>query len=358
MVQTAALKDAAVSSRLLLTEMISSMREGFMLVEHDGIISAANEAASSFLGGRDLESQQLTAVVSNDVINEAFHRALTNHERTETKVEIRIRNDNRVYDMRVTPLSLADKKGRTSAIGIFYDITRLERLEKVRQEFLSNVSHELRTPLTSILAFVETLEEGGLDDRENNRRFLEIIRRNAQRMHHLIDDILELSAIEAGKIEIKPNVFALAPLADDVWSAMTKKASARNISFVNDVGGEVTIYADSRRIEQILTNLFSNAIKFNREGGTITVTYKQTSAFHEICVTDTGDGIDQAQLPRIFERFYRTDTARSRELGGTGLGLAIVKHLSRLHGGEVRVESILGTGSTFIIELPISGDVR
>lgn len=357
MAQTAALKDAAVSSRLLLKEMISSMREGFMLVEHDGFISAANEAASSFLGGEALESQQLTSVVNHNVINEAFRRALENNERTETKVEIRIRNDNRVYDMRVTPLSFADKSGRTSAIGIFYDITRLERLEKVRQEFLSNVSHELRTPLTSILAFVETLEDGGLDDRENNRRFLEIIRRNAERMHHLIDDILELSAIEAGKVEIKPNVFRLAPLVEDVWSAMTKKATARNISFVNEVGGEVTIYADSRRIEQILTNLFSNAIKFNREGGNIAVTYKKTLSFHEISVIDTGEGIAQEQLPRIFERFYRTDTARSRELGGTGLGLAIVKHLSRLHRGEASVKSTPGKGSTFIIELPIAGEI-
>ena len=256
--------------------------------------------------------------------------------------------------MRVTPLSLADKKGHNSAIGIFYDITRLERLEKVRQEFLSNVSHELRTPLTSILAFVETLEDGGLEDRENNRRFLEIIRRNAERMHHLIDDILELSAIEAGKVEIKPKIFLLAPLVEEVWSLMARKARAKNISFENEVFGEVAIFADSRRVEQILTNLIGNALKFNREGGSIAVTYKKTSSFHQISVIDTGEGISGEQLPRIFERFYRTDTARSRELGGTGLGLAIVKHLSRLHGGEARVESTPGTGSTFTIELPLA----
>ena len=149
---TAELKDAATSSRLLLNEMISSMREAIILVEHDGVISAANEAASSFLGGRSLESQQLAAVIQDEVIRQAFRRALENGERTETEVEIHVRADKRVYDMRVTPLSLADKKGHKSAIGIFYDITRVERLERVRQEFLSNVSHELRTPLTSILA--------------------------------------------------------------------------------------------------------------------------------------------------------------------------------------------------------------
>lgn len=358
MLPPAASKDAATSSRLLLNEMISSMREAIILVEHDGVISAANEAANSFLGGQSLGFQQLAAVIDDDVIRDAFHRALEQNERTETQVEIRVRADNRVYDMRVTPLSLADKKGHKSAIGIFYDITRVERLEKVRQEFLSNVSHELRTPLTSILAFVETLEDGGLDDRENNKRFLEIIRRNAERMHHLIDDILELSAIEAGKIEIKPNSFLLAPLVEEVWSLMTRKARARNISFANEVGGDVTIFADPRRIEQILTNLFSNALKFNREGGKIAVKYKNTGAFHQISVNDTGEGIAREQLPRIFERFYRTDTARSRELGGTGLGLAIVKHLSRLHGGEALVESTPGIGSSFIIELPVAGRSR
>lgn len=334
--------------------MISSMREGIILVEHDGVISASNEAASDFLGGRNLESQHLSSVIDDELIHDAFARALVSNERTETKVEIRIRNDNRVYDMRVTPLSFADKKGRASAIGIFYDITRLERLEKVRQEFLSNVSHELRTPLTSILAFVETLEDGGLYDRENNQRFLEVIRRNAERMHHLIDDILELSAIEAGKVEILARNFLLSPLVDEVWSSMSRKAEKKNISFTNDVAGDVAIFADSRRIEQILTNLFSNAVKFTREGGSISVAYERSNSFHQIRVIDNGEGIAAEQLPRIFERFYRTDTARSRELGGTGLGLAIVKHLSRLHGGEARVESTLGKGSTFIIELPVS----
>lgn len=350
--QTAVIKEIASSSRLLLNEMISSMREGIILVEHDGVISASNEAASDFLGGRTLEAQHLSAVIDNKMIHDAFRNALESAERTETKVEIRVRNDNRVYDMRVTPLSFADKQGHASAIGIFYDITRLERLEKVRQEFLSNVSHELRTPLTSILAFVETLEDGGLYDRENNQRFLEVIRRNAERMHHLIDDILELSAIEAGKIEILAREFSLSPLVDDVWSSMSRKAEKKNITFSNEVARGVTIFADSRRIEQILTNLFSNAVKFTRDGGRVSVAYHKLGSFHQIRVIDTGEGIAAEQLTRIFERFYRTDTARSRELGGTGLGLAIVKHLSRLHGGEASVESTLGKGSTFIIELP------
>lgn len=344
--------DVIFSSRILLEEMISSMREGVIVVEKDGRIFASNPAARNLLGdGGDIEARYLREIIQSEAVLQPFHKALEKGVRTETKVEIFARNDNRVYDLRVSPLSFAEKKEEKSAIGIFYDITRLERLEKVRQEFLSNVSHELRTPLTSILAFVETLEDSALEDEANNRRFLSVIRRNAERMHHLIDDILELSAIEAGKVTIRRKSIPLAPLVEEVWSALAKKAHRRNISFKNEVAQATTVFADSHRLEQILTNLMSNAVKFNREGGLVTVSYKKREDFHQICVIDTGEGIAREHLPRIFERFYRTDTARVRELGGTGLGLAIVKHLARLHDGEARVVSAIGKGSTFIIEL-------
>ena len=352
--QVTAVDQSAFSSRVLLKEMISSMREGIIMVERDGLVSASNPAAEVLFGeGGNIEARHLTEIIPHEAVQEAFLKALESGTRTETQVELRVNNDNRVYDLRVAPLSFADKKSRKSAIGIFYDITRIERLERVRQEFLSNVSHELRTPLTSILAFVETLADGALDDKENNRRFLEVIRRNAERMHHLIDDILELSAIEAGKTEVKPRTFRLSPLVQDVWSSFSEKSQGKpNITFKNEVPWDATVYADPRRVEQILTNLISNAVKFNREGGEVSVSYEQKNGFHQIRVTDTGDGIAPEHLPRIFERFYRTDTARSRELGGTGLGLAIVKHLARLHGGEARVVSSIGKGSTFIVDLP------
>jgi two-component system phosphate regulon sensor histidine kinase PhoR len=334
--------------------MISSMREGIIVVERSGLVSASNPAARILFGrGEAIESRHLTEIIPNDTVQVAFLRALEEGARTESQVEIFVNNDNRVYDLRVAPLSFAEKKNKLSAIGIFYDITRIERLERVRQEFLSNVSHELRTPLTSILAFVETLADGALEDIENNRRFLDVIRRNAERMHHLIDDILELSAIEAGKTEVKPRQIALHPLVQDVWSSYSeKKQGGLNITFANTVPDDAVIFADPRRLEQILTNLISNAVKFNRDDGSVTVAYERRDGFHEIRVTDNGEGITAEHLPRIFERFYRTDTARSRELGGTGLGLAIVKHLARLHGGEARVTSTVGEGSTFIIDLP------
>ena len=341
------------SSRELLQEMISSIREGVIVLEKDGRIFASNPAAKSLFGaGCEIDSRLLKEVVADEAVHNALRTALEMSKSTETKIEISVRNDTRVYDLRAAPLSFAERKEQTLAIGIFYDITRLERLEKVRQEFLSNVSHELRTPLTSILAFVETLDSGALEDDENNRRFLAIIRRNAERMHHLIDDVLELSLIEAGKVSVAPEKVRLAPLIDEVLSSLAKKAQKRGLAFENNVSKNTRVYADPRRLEQILINLLSNAVKFNRENGTVSVSHRKDARLDLIEVVDTGEGIAVEHLPRIFERFYRTDTARSRELGGTGLGLAIVKHLARLHHGEVTVKSTVGEGSTFTIILP------
>lgn len=345
-------KEAIFSSRDLLQEMISSIREGVIVVDTNRRILASNPTVRNLLRvDEDIGSRRLQEIVSDDAVHAAFDKALDG-ESTQTKIEIAARYETRVYDLRAAPLSFAEKKEQRHAIGIFYDITRLERLEKVRQEFLSNVSHELRTPLTSILAFVETLDDGALEDKENNRRFLAVIRRNAERMHHLIDDVLELSLIEAGKVTVSPGLIQLAPLVDEAWSSLAKKAQKRAVSFENEVSKGTAIYADSRRLEQILINLLSNAIKFNRDGGRVSVSHRKTNGYHQIKVTDTGEGIAREHMPRIFERFYRTDTARSREPGGTGLGLAIVKHLARLHHGEVTVASSIGKGSTFIIALP------
>lgn len=349
--QQAKTDDPSFSSRTLLEGMISGMREGVIVIENDWHVYASNEVARGLLGNGQMDDQALKTVIADEMVHAAFKGALERSESSETKIEIRVGRDNRVYDLRVAPLSFAEAKAQKLAIGIFYDITRLERLEKVRQEFLSNVSHELRTPLTSILAFVETLEDGALEDPENNRRFLNVIRRNAERMHHLIDDILELSSIEAGKVTVRPKLLDLRPLVEEVWSPLVEKAQKRSISFTNDIPADTRVFADPRRLEQILINLLGNAVKFNREGGSVSVSYRKRPGFHQVRVTDTGEGIAPEHLPRIFERFYRTDTARSRELGGTGLGLAIVKHLARLHHGEVRVESAIGEGSTFTVEL-------
>jgi two-component system phosphate regulon sensor histidine kinase PhoR len=375
----------------LFEATMSGMREGLLVVDKDMRVVASNAAAHRLfnLSRGKLDAQRLTELTRNPAIYSAFLDALNGTEQSGVKVETH-GPERLVFDLRVVPLAsgsprssgtprvskgslgtLPDGRGSApaaeGALGVFIDVTRMERLEHVRQEFLSNVSHELRTPLTAILAFIETLEAGAMDDKEASHRFLEIIRRNATRMHDLITDILELSAIEAGNVTVRAEEIELAPLVTDVIASLSTQASEQTVVLNNLVPRDAKVFADARRLEQMLTNLVENAIKFNRENGTVSIRYeKKTEAGSAtgsslgghrslVVVEDTGEGIPAQHLERLFERFYRVDRARSREMGGTGLGLAIVKHLARAHGGEVTVASELGKGSTFTIELP---DVR
>lgn len=335
----------------LFEATLSGMREGLLVVDNDMRVVASNPAAFQLFtrASKSLQSQRLTELTRNPAIYGAFLGAMKGEERSGIKVETH-GPDRKVFDLRVVPLFASDGKGVQGAIGVFFDVTKLERLEHVRQEFLSNVSHELRTPLTAILAFIETLEGGDIDAADS-QRFLAIIRRNATRMHGLIDDILELSAIEAGNIAVQTEEIHLQHLVNDVITSLASNAANREVLVENRVGEDVRVMADPLRLEQMMTNLIDNAIKFNRTGGRVTVRHENADR-DQIFVEDSGEGIPSQHLQRLFERFYRVDRARSRELGGTGLGLAIVKHLARAHGGDVAVESVMGTGSTFAIELP------
>ncbi|MDQ2921883.1 MAG: ATP-binding protein [Acidobacteriota bacterium] len=360
----------------LFEATMSGMREGLLVVDKDMRVVASNAAAHGLfnLSRGKLNAQRLTELTRNPAIYSAFLDALQGIERSGVKIQTH-GPERLVFDLRVVPLASSNGKvteggkGSPGALGVFIDVTRIERLEQIRQEFLSNVSHELRTPLTAILAFVETLETGAMDDKESSQRFLSIIRRNAARMQDLIDDILELSAIEAGNVQVRAEQVELHPIVNDVISSLVAKTEAEVIVVTNAVPREAMVYADARRLEQMLTNLVENAIKFNRASGQVTIKYLSGSPVNEgesgiarpsavarltdrIIVEDTGEGVPAQHLERLFERFYRVDRARSREMGGTGLGLAIVKHLARAHGGEVTVTSELGKGSTFTIELP------
>ena len=359
----------------LFEATMNGMREGLLVVDKDMRVVASNTAAHRLfnLSRGKLDAQRLTELTRNPAIYSAFLDALKGTERSGVKVETH-GAERLVFDLRVVPLTNSNGKhpegstqggqGAQGALGVFIDVTRIERLEQVRQEFLSNVSHELRTPLTAMLAFIETLEAGAIDDKEASQRFLSIIRRNARRMQDLIDDTLELSAIESGNVQVRAEPVELAPIVGDVIASLATKASAQGVVVSSTVARDAMVYADARRLEQMLTNLVENAIKFNRENGTVTISYEGDAEVEaneqspvagrrsRIRVQDSGEGIPAQHLERVFERFYRADRARSREMGGTGLGLAIVKHLARAHGGEVTVTSELGKGSIFTIELP------
>lgn len=335
--------------RSTLQKILDTTREGVLVVNGDMRVTGWNSPATATFGrGGELDRKRLSEIVRDLDLHEAFRMAILNRASSEVRLELNTA-DRRRFDVHVAPLEL---DGETHGIGFFYETTKIERLESIRQEFLSNISHELRTPLTSILAFVETLEDGALDDTDNNRRFLGVIRRNAERMHTLIADILELSLIESGNVSVEPRRVRVGELTDDVFASFAAKAEEREVILFNDIDAATTVLADSVRLEQMLVNLIDNAIKFNRVGGNVTVTCERIGEMDVISVTDAGEGILQEHLGRIFERFYRIDRARSGEIGGTGLGLAIVKHLARLHGGEVSVRSILSEGTTFQIELP------
>ncbi len=353
----AAVAAGEVHAAALLEVTMDSMREAVVIIDNAMRVVALNNSARAAFrqGGADaLSPRRLSDLTRNPAIYSAFAAAVARGERAEVKVETDGGGDRRVYDLHVAPLRQrevvygSDVRG---AVGVFFDITRLERLERVRQEFLSNVSHELRTPLTSIITFTETLQDGALEEPGDARRFVQIIGRNAGRMRSLIEDIMELSAIEAGALELEVREMRLHQLVRETFNALASKAEGCGVELVNEVSPDVTVRADPRRLEQMLLNLVENAIKFSKRGGAVRVLYER-GARDLISVEDTGEGIPAEHLPRIFERFYRVDRARSRELGGTGLGLAIVKHLARVHGGEVGVRSTPNEGTTFTIELP------
>lgn len=346
------LSDKIFAPGPLFEATMGGMREGLLVVNKDMRVIASNPAAHRLFSASVArpKSQRLTELTRNPAIYSAFIDGLKGLEVEGVKVETH-GLERQVFDLRVIPIGHANGNGAEGALGIFFDITRTERLELVRQEFLSNVSHELRTPLTAIIASVETLESGAKEDPEGCRRFLSMIHKNASRMHSLINDILELTAIEGGNVQLRAAPVQLHPLVNEVCASLVAHAEAQGVALKNDVAPELVVYADSRRLEQMLTNLIDNGVKFNRENGTVVIRHEAGDR-DRIVVEDNGDGIPAQHLERLFERFYRVDRARSRQMGGTGLGLAIVKHLALLHGGEVTVESEPGKGSKFTIHLP------
>ncbi len=333
--------------------LFDRMVEGLIVVGTGGEIRLANRAAGSLFGfelpatGRTL----LETVRHHEVSAVA---ARLDRESEVLGHDLRIDGVGAPRFLQINALALRDRTGRhDGAILVFHDLTRLRELEAVRQEFVANVSHELRTPLSLIKSAAETLLDGGKEDPPTLGRFLEIIDRHANRLTLLIDDLLLLSTLDSGRMRLQPQPVALRSAVQEVVEDFSARALRRGTSLVNDVPLALVARADPDRLRQVLSNLVDNAIKYGRmEGRTVLSAAARADGMVEINVQDDGPGIPPEAQSRIFERFYRVDKARSREQGGTGLGLAIVKHVVQAHGGEVRVESAAGTGTTFRFTLP------
>ncbi|GBC78042.1 Alkaline phosphatase synthesis sensor protein PhoR [bacterium HR08] len=345
------LRELAHSPHPVWQAVLAAMREGLLIVDRETTVLVQNPAAESIFPPPPISSRPLRLIdlTRDPAVHEGFREALDQGTSRELRFELR-RGEPRVFHVTITPLRFASEEPQ-AALGVFVEITALEHLERVRRDFFANLSHELRTPLAAILAYVETLQEVGLEDPEHARRCLEGLFRQAQRLHALVRDITDLAEIESGVVALSLDVLPLHTLVEDVLTLIRPQAQERDISIANEVPEDIQVLADPFRLTQILQNLLDNAIKFNRPGGHVGITARRSGERVLIAVTDTGIGIPPADQPRIFERFYRGEKSRSRETGGSGLGLAIVKHLVQLHGGEITVRSEPGRGSEFTFSL-------
>ena len=350
--------DDLQEERAKATAILDGMVEGVIAVDgHEGVLLMNERARAMFsvapAGG---EGKPLPEVIRNADLHELFRAARTAGQDTPLRRELRVGHlGGRMLEITAVPLRLG--AGEWGAVMVLHDITALRRLERMRTEFVANVSHELRTPLTAIQGYLETLLGGALSERANAKRFIEIAFRHTERLGRLLNDLTDLSNIELGKVSLRLAPVRFADVLGSVFDIVRPKADAGRVGLIADVEpAGLGVQADHDRLAQILINLVDNAVKYTPQGGWVTVRARALAdARVDVRVRDTGVGIPRADLPRITERFYRVDKARSRELGGTGLGLAIVKHLVLAHGGELEIASEEGEGTTVRFTLAGAG---
>jgi len=343
-----------------LQTILKGMMEGVLVVDGRGRILTVNDALRNLLSlSWDVADKMPLEVIRNAELEGAIREVI--EDGRERAFELTFPSSGgRTFEVNVVGIrSFPEEMGKEEekirgAITVFHDITRLKELEKIRQDFVANVSHELRTPLTTIKGYAETLLEGALKE-EVAFQFVQIIKRHTDRLAKIVEDLLMLSKIESKEFQLKVEVISLQDLIDDVIDFVKEPAEKRKISVSrNEIPSSLALKADRSYLEQVLTNLLDNAIKYTPEGGRVTISaIEKDQREIQFSIEDNGIGIPREDIPRIFERFYRVDKGRSQDLGGTGLGLSIVKHLVQAHGGRVWVESQLGKGSTFYFTLPL-----
>jgi two-component system phosphate regulon sensor histidine kinase PhoR len=331
-----------------LSSVMDSMVEGLLITDATGRIIRHNDAVKGLLyAGRDLLGRTAMELISSQPLQDAIEEACRRGRPTRLEISVEGLRP-RVLEVSVVPL------GREvgGSASMFHDVTELRRLEKVRTDFVANVSHELRTPITAIRGYAETLNGGALKDEANAWRMVGIIHRQAERLSELVEDLLEVARLEAKEISLSSQRVPLAETALKAVDAVRFKSDGKGITVEISAGPGDAVLGDPRAVEQVLINLLDNAVKYTPEGGKVTVSARSDPDGLAVEVHDSGVGMDAKHLPRIFERFYRVDKGRSREMGGTGLGLSIVKHLVNAMHGEVKVSSQPGAGTTFTFILP------
>jgi two-component system phosphate regulon sensor histidine kinase PhoR len=336
--------------RARMEAILSSMEDGVLAVDQRGVVTLANDALVRSLGLEDALGRHYLEVIRQREVGEVVESVLRAGARRAEEVEIR--RLRRVFALTAVPFPGLDQ-ARHGALVTFHDATERRRVDQVRRDFVANASHELRTPLTSIRGFVEALEDGAVNDPATSGRFLGKIRTHADRMAALVEDLLELSRLESG--ERPPQWEEVIPLeiVEDVIASFSSLAERRQITLGRGEGEGPAVTTDVERLRRILENLVENAVKYTPAGGRVTVgSGAGPEGAAVLVVEDNGPGIAAEHLSRIFERFYRVDRARSRELGGTGLGLAIVRHLAEGMGTSVAVVSELGQGTRFTVTVP------
>lgn len=329
--------------------ILGAMNDGVIAVDSVGRVVAVNPAAVEMFDlakSRTCGKHFLEAIRSYEIW-EMIEECMATGEHGEREIKT-ISPTERVVQAHAAPV----EHPRAGVVVVLHDVTGLRRLERVRSEFVANVSHELRTPVTSIKGFADTLLDGALEDPETARRFVSIISREANRLAQLISDLLDLSRLESKDTEIRKIPVNITELAENALLTVEPLAKDRKVTLENKFEGPIMVAGDPGLLTQVLVNLLDNAIKYNETGGSVSIGAEERESDVLVWVKDTGIGIEEHHLGRLFERFYRVDKDRSRRRGGTGLGLSITKHIVERHGGTIGVDSIPGKGSTFYFTVP------
>lgn len=342
--------------RTKIIAILENLVEGVVAFDPKGKVLFTNPSAHRILGldAKAIQGRSVWEIIRNQELAALVEQCqqLAWHERRRAEIELPS-PASMVLEVYALPFPFSNQK--KGSVLVLHDVTELRRLEQVRAEFIDNVSHELRTPLTAIVGYLETLVDEPSLETPNNRKFVHIAHQHAERLSRLVEDLRSLSEIESGKVVLRCELVPLYEVAKDVCEMFQSQLAKKELHVSNNIGAEISAWADRDRLIQILVNLVDNAIKYTPAGGTVSFQATPLGDQHiSLQVKDTGQGIPSMDLPRITERFYRVDRARSREEGGTGLGLSIVKHLLQLLGGKLRIQSELGRGTMVEVILPVS----